>query len=227
MYFKANNPALITVPLSGSTRWNVGKPLDAGTLQIFQNNLATFQVEHGRTLATQNGGLSNIFFDNTSETTKRGFGQSRYPAPASFGSASINQQLAWGSDVALKFGPFYLPSTSTGFASADYLPINVAINITGSAGSDVYVAVNGGENPFTATPYSMQKVTFGAGTGFYLFETTTVREKPATEENVTWMNSNTAYEFDSLSPLYVWVGVYRANTDTNFMSITVSDPRFV
>lgn len=227
MYFRANNPALITVPASGSTRWNVGKPLDAGTLQIFQNNLATFQVEHGRTLATQNGGLSNTFFDNTSEATKRGFGQAPYVAPGDFTSVPTNEQLAWGSDVALKFGPFYLPKTIDQTNGIKFTPINVAVNITGSAGSDVYVAVNGGENPYSITPYAIQKVTFGAGTGFYLFSFSDISGKVPSEDNVIWMDSDTDFLEDRLTPLYVWVGVYRANTDTNFMSITVSNPRFV
>jgi hypothetical protein len=227
MYFKANDPSIIPIPDSSSDRWEAGKPLDAGTLQIFQNNLATFHVQNGRTLATQNGGLSNLFFNNLSEASLRGFSQSRYPAPINFSSAPLNRQLAWGSNVAMKFGPFYLPTESTGITRAVYLPINVLINITVTDSCSVYVAVNNGENPFINTPYFIQKASFSDGNFYYIFDIKNIIEKPPLEENVTWMNSNTSYEFDTLTPLYVWVGLYRQNTNTNFTSITISNPRFV
>lgn len=225
MFFRTNNPAIYTVPAASNTRWNVGKSLDAGTLQILQNNLASFQSQHCRTLATQNGGLSNVFFNGTSEATKRGFGQSSYATPSNFSTSPTHKQLAWGSDVAMKFGPFYLPKQVSVSDGVKFLPINVTINISGSAGSNVYVAINGGENPFSAEPYAIQKVTFGAGVGYYNFSFSGISDKPATEDNTIWMNSDTNFLDDRLTPLYAWVGVYRPNTGSNFMSITVSDPR--
>ena len=226
MYFKTNNPALIPVPAHTSARWNDGKQLDAGSLQILQNNVSTHQSQNNRTLATQTGGLSNIFFDTTSETTKRGFTQTPYTAPTDFTTCPVWKRLAWNSPVAFKFGPFYLPTTSTGFARAEYLPLNVAFEISGSSASTVYVAVNGGNNPFELEPYSIQSYTFGAGEGFYKFSITGIKEKPAVEENLIWLDfAGSEMIFDSLAPLYVWVGIYRPDTTVNFKSLTVSNPR--
>ena len=224
MYFQTNNPALINTPISSSTRWGVGKPLDAGTLQILQNNVSTYQSQNNRTLATQNGGISNIFYKNSTDAEKRGFGQTAYPTPSNFASESLNRQLAWGSDVALCFGPFYLPTTSTGFARAEYLPINVSFEISGSISSSVYVAVNNGENPFENEPHWIQKVNFGAGEGFYKFSITGIKEKPAIEENILYQSGSTIIS-NQLSPLYIWVGLYRHNNTVNFKTLTVSNPR--
>lgn len=225
MYFSTNNPALINTPVSSSTRWGVGKPLDAGTLQILQNNVSTFQSQNNRTLATQNGGISNIFYKNSTDAEKRGFAQSSYPVPSNFASESLNRQLAWGSDVAMKFGPFYLPSTYTGLAKSEYLPINVSFEISGSVSSSVIVAVNDGRNPFEETPHWIQRANFGAGEGFYKFSITGIKEKPAIEENVTWLSGSTGIANDNMSPLYVWVGLYRHVSGSNIKSMTISNPR--
>ena len=225
MFFRTNNPSLITTPVSSSARWNTGKQLDAGTLQILQNNVSTFQSQHNRTLATQVGGISDLFYSDSSVSSKRGFFQSPYTAPADFSTAPTNQQLAWGSDVAMRFGPFYLPTTSTGFARAEYLPLNVTIEISGSVTSSVYVAVNGGNNPFEATPYAITKQDFGVGEGYFKFSFTGIKEKRTTEENVIWMNSNTSVDTENLAPPYVWVGIFRESTNCNFKTITISNPR--
>lgn len=224
MYFKSNNPALIYTPVSSSVRWGVGKPLDAGTLQILENNVSTYQSQNNRTLATQTGGISNIFYLNSTDAEKRGFGQTSYPVPVNFASEALNKQLAWGSDVAMCFGPFYLPTTSTGIARAEYLPINVAFEISGSTTSTVYVAVNNGENPFENEPYSIQSANFTAGEGFYKFSVTGVLEKPAIEENILYQSGSIIVS-EQLSPLYVWVGLYRENNTVNFKTLTISNPR--
>lgn len=225
MYFKLNDPALIFTPASGSTRWGVGRQLDAGTLQILQNNLATYQSQHNRTLATQVGGISDLFYTTGSEANNRGFSQSPYTAPTDFTTAETYQQLSWGSDVAMKFGPFYLPTTSTGFGRSEYMALNVTIEISASASSSVYVAVNGGNNPFEQQPYGITKQNFVAGETFHKFSFTSIKEKPVTEENVVWMDSDTDTDSDDLAPLYVWVGIYRTSTATNITTTTISNPR--
>ena len=226
MYFISNNPSLINVPAHTSTRWDSGKQLDAGTLQILQNNVSTYQSQNNRTLASQIGGISNVFYKSATEAEKRGFNQTSYPTPSDFATALTHQQLAWGSDVAMKFGPFYIPTKATGWERPEYFPINVTFEISGSTTSKVYVAINGGNNPYENAPYAISTQNFTAGETFYKFSFTDIKEKAPSEENIIWMDFAAGETItEILTPIYVWVGIYRNNNTVNFKTLTISEPR--
>lgn len=219
---------LRNIPASTSTRWNVTKQLDAGTLQYIDNNLSVYAMQHGRTLASQLGGLCNIMFKTTSEATKRGFSQTGFPAPISFSSAPTHRQLAWGNDVAMRFGPFYLPSMNAGTLRNVVMPIEVPIVVIAPDNCSVYCCVNDGSNPYLGYNYAIEKINFTGSAGtkqLYTFKFRNIVEKVSRESNIIAVNGTTSTTSTLLAGFYVWVGIYRNATTTNIVHTTVSSPR--
>lgn len=217
------------IPASTSSRWDVTKQIDAGTLQFIDNNLSVYAIEHGRTLATQTGGICNIMFKTTNEASKRGFSQSAFPAPISFSSAPTHRQLAWGNDVAMRFGPFYLPSINAGTLRNIIMPIEVPIVIIAPDNCSVYCCVNDGINPYIGTTnYAIEKINFVGSAGtkqLYTFKFRNILEKVPREMNVIAVEGTTATTQAVLTGFYVWVGIYRNATTTNIVHTTIGSPR--